>query len=112
MSTKTNLKFKERKYPYGFVAKPGSATQKRTGEWAIKQPDYDPSKCAYVKLGADPTTTKYLPNCYLACPDSAIIVEKGGIKIDYEHCKGCLLCVTVCVPHALTAGPSKLKKEV
>lgn len=101
----------KRKYPYGFATLPGSSLNKKTGEWAVRQPDYDPSKCIFVKVGGDPETSKYIPGCYLACPDSAIIVKKGGIVVDYEYCKGCMLCVAVCPAHALTEGKSKIKEE-
>jgi pyruvate ferredoxin oxidoreductase gamma subunit len=32
-------------------------------------------------------------------------VEEGRPVIDYEHCKGCLVCVAVCPTHAVEARP-------
>jgi pyruvate ferredoxin oxidoreductase gamma subunit len=42
--------------------------------------------------------------CSTFCPDSAIDVDDNGYPhIDYDHCKGCLICVAQCPPHAITA---------
>jgi pyruvate ferredoxin oxidoreductase gamma subunit len=43
--------------------------------------------------------------CSTFCPDGAIRVEAGTPRIDYEHCKGCLVCVAQCPPHAIEAVP-------
>ena len=103
-------KFKERGYPYGLVAEPGSAVKKKTGEWAVFQPEFHPKKCLYVKAGGNPEKPVCLL-CYLSCPDNTILVKKGKLEIDYEHCKGCLICINVCPTKALTKGPSKMRKE-
>ena len=35
--------------------------------------------------------------CWIYCPDSAIEVKDGKIVgMDYEHCKGCGICESVC----------------
>jgi len=49
-------------------------------------------------------------NCILYCPDIAVLREPGGGKgvgaapytIDYEYCKGCLLCVHECPRSAMS----------
>lgn len=43
-------------------------------------------------------------NCYLFCPDLAVIREKGlePRRINYEYCKGCGLCVAECPRVAMT----------
>jgi pyruvate ferredoxin oxidoreductase gamma subunit len=75
----------------------GSATsvEVKTGLWRIMRPviDYDLcNRCAWI--------------CGSFCPDSAINVnEKGYPQIDYEHCKGCMVCVVQCPPHAISAKP-------
>lgn len=40
----------------------------------------------------------YCDNCYVFCPDNAVKKNKGtkGYTIDYDHCKGCGICVTEC----------------
>jgi pyruvate ferredoxin oxidoreductase delta subunit len=36
-------------------------------------------------------------NCWVYCPDMSIIsLDKKFNHIDYEHCKGCGICVEVC----------------
>jgi pyruvate ferredoxin oxidoreductase gamma subunit len=39
------------------------------------------------------------------CPDGAINVKDNLPDIDYDHCKGCLVCVAQCPPHAIAAIP-------
>jgi pyruvate ferredoxin oxidoreductase gamma subunit len=44
--------------------------------------------------------------CSTLCPDGAIDVKDDGTPdIDYDHCKGCLVCVAVCPHHAIEALP-------
>lgn len=44
-------------------------------------------------------------NCYIFCPDSAIRRKRRGYgyQIDYDHCKGCGICVAECPRGAMTA---------
>jgi len=65
-----------------------------TGLWRTLRPviDYDRcNRCWWV--------------CSAFCPDGAIQVEDGTPRIDYEHCKGCLVCVAQCPPHAIETRP-------
>jgi pyruvate ferredoxin oxidoreductase gamma subunit len=68
-----------------------TSTLVRTGLWRTQRPvvDYDSChKCWWV--------------CSSFCPDSAIIIGKDGFPvIDYEHCKGCMICVAQCPSHAI-----------
>jgi len=43
-------------------------------------------------------------NCYMFCPDIAVIREKDGElrQINYDYCKGCGLCVVECPRNAMT----------
>ena len=66
-------------------------------------------------------------NCWVWCPDSSIISrDKQMLGIDYDHCKGCGVCVEVCptnpksllmfstfmeTDEALTQWPEKKKKS-
>jgi len=46
--------------------------------------------------------------CSEFCPDSAIKVGADGRpEIDYDHCKGCMVCVAQCPPHAIAAVPER-----
>lgn len=50
--------------------------------------------------------------CSTFCPDGAIAVTEDGYpQIDYDHCKGCLICVAQCPPHAISAIPEHLALE-
>ena len=47
--------------------------------------------------------------CGTFCPDNAIHVDAEGYPdIDYDHCKGCLVCVVQCPRHAIEAVPEQL----
>jgi Pyruvate/2-oxoacid:ferredoxin oxidoreductase delta subunit len=35
-------------------------------------------------------------NCWIFCPDVAIHRKDGIYTIDYDYCKGCLVCMTEC----------------
>jgi len=66
-------------------------------------------------------------NCWVWCPDTAIVSrDKQMLGIDYDHCKGCGVCVEVCPTNpksllmfdtnealdvALSQWPEKKKKE-
>lgn len=50
--------------------------------------------------------------CSSYCPEGAInIGEDGYPHIDYEHCKGCMICVAQCPAHAIMAIAEKQAKE-
>ena len=74
----------------------GAATsvQIKTGAWRTLRPVIDDARCKRCTWV-----------CSTMCPDSAIRVEGGRPVIDYDHCKGCLVCVAVCPPHAIRAVP-------
>ena len=66
-------------------------------------------------------------NCWIWCPDTSIISrDKQMLGIDYDHCKGCGICVEVCPTNpksllmfaeaanndeSLASWPEKKKKE-
>ncbi len=66
-------------------------------------------------------------NCWIFCPDTSIVSrDKIMIGIDYDHCKGCGVCVEVCptnpksllmfnereeIEEALGKWPEKKKKN-
>lgn len=70
-----------------------NSVEVRTGLWRTMRPVIDYARCrrcAWV--------------CSTLCPDSAIgVAADGRPEIDYDHCKGCLICVAVCPPHAIRA---------
>jgi len=49
-------------------------------------------------------------NCYMYCPDIAVIREKNGEirRINYDYCKGCGLCAVECPRNAMTLRKEEL----
>ena len=78
-----------------------TSVQVRTGLWRTMRPiiDYDKcNKCWWV--------------CSSYCPDGCIAVSDDGVPdIDYDHCKGCLVCVAQCPPHAIAAIPEHVARQ-
>jgi pyruvate ferredoxin oxidoreductase gamma subunit len=75
----------------------GGATsvEVKTGLWRTMRPVIDYGQC-----------NRCWWVCSTFCPDSAIRVdEEGSPQIDYEHCKGCMICVAQCPAHAIQAIP-------
>lgn len=74
-----------------------TSVQVRTGLWRTMRPiiEYDHcNKCAWI--------------CGSFCPDSAITVNQEGFpEIDYDLCKGCLICSAQCPPHAISVVPER-----
>jgi pyruvate ferredoxin oxidoreductase gamma subunit len=80
---------------------PLTSVQVRTGLWRTMRPVLDEHLCKHCAWV-----------CSTLCPDSAISVRPDGVPvIDYDHCKGCLICVTVCPPHAIRAIPEPRQPE-
>jgi len=78
-----------------------TSVEVRTGLWRTMRPVLDRDRCRQCTWV-----------CSTLCPDSAIHVAADGYpEIDLDHCKGCLICVAVCAPHALTAIPEKSKEN-
>jgi pyruvate ferredoxin oxidoreductase gamma subunit len=70
-----------------------TSVEVRTGLWRTLRPVIDYSRC-----------NRCWWVCSTFCPDGAINVDdEGSPHIDYEHCKGCMVCVAQCPPHAIEA---------
>jgi pyruvate ferredoxin oxidoreductase gamma subunit len=77
-----------------------NSVEVRTGLWRTLRPviDYERcNKCWWV--------------CSTFCPDGAIKVNGQTPEIDYNHCKGCMVCVAQCPPHAIEAIPEQLAQQ-
>ena len=74
-----------------------NSVEVRTGLWRTLRPVIDHDlchRCVWI--------------CGTFCPDAAIRTDaQGRPEIDYDHCKGCLVCVAVCPPHAIRAIPER-----
>jgi pyruvate ferredoxin oxidoreductase delta subunit len=68
----------------------GSAKIYKTGDWRSMRPEIDYKKC-----------TKKCFFCFEFCPDSSVTITDDGPKIDYNHCKGCGICVFECPKKAI-----------
>lgn len=70
-----------------------TSTLTATGAWRTMRPVIDYQRC-----------NRCWWVCSEFCPDGAISVDDQGYpRIDLDHCKGCLVCVAQCPPHAIEA---------
>jgi len=70
-----------------------TSVEVRTGLWRTMRPVLDEDRCHRCTW-----------ICSSHCPDGAISTGSQGFpQIDYDHCKGCLVCVAVCPSHAIRA---------
>ncbi|TET88958.1 MAG: 4Fe-4S dicluster domain-containing protein [Sulfurovum sp.] len=104
-----NLKAEERTYS-GY-----NSYTATVASWRVDKPVFNIDVCIDCQ------------NCWVWCPDSSIISrDKQMLGIDYDHCKGCGVCVEVCptnpksllmfaeqreLGEALSQWPEKKKKE-
>mgnify|MGYP000642489562 FL=1 len=72
--------------PGGVIPDAGNAEHFHTGDWRSMKPIWLKEKCKQCLL------------CYPVCPDTSILIDKDGKRVDfdYNHCKGCGICVKVC----------------
>lgn len=91
----TVLPFENAKISAPAIHGVNTSEQSQTGLWRTLRPiiDYDKcNRCWWV--------------CSTLCPDGAMSVEDSGFpKIDLDHCKGCMVCVSVCPPHIIAVLP-------
>jgi len=63
----------------------------KTGAWRLRRPVIDTGRCKGCWW-----------ICSTFCPDSAIAAVDGRPRIDYDHCKGCMICMVQCSAHAIS----------
>ena len=74
-----------------------TSVQVKTGAWRTMRPIVDEAQCKHCWW-----------ICSTFCPDSAIRVSaERRPEIDYDHCKGCMICVAICPSHAIEAVPER-----
>ena len=79
-----------------------TSVEVRTGLWRTLRPVIDYARC-----------NRCWWVCSTFCPDGAIhLDEERYPRIDYDHCKGCLICVAQCPPHAISALAEHEAQEV
>lgn len=75
------------------ILEPGTSVLSQTGLWRTQRPVVDPTKCHKCSW-----------ICSTYCPDNAIAAGPDGIaQVDYDHCKGCMICLAECPSHAIEA---------
>jgi len=86
--------------PESDILEPGTAKNFHTGDWRTERPVWDKEKCINCMF------------CWIACPDSAIIVKDGKMTgIDYDHCKGCGICAKECPVKPVKAIVMEIEKK-
>lgn len=73
--------------------------ENKTGAWRSMVPIYDEKKCIQCLV------------CWIYCPDSSIIIQDGKVVgINYDYCKGCGICASVCPKKVQAIKMEKEKK--
>jgi len=89
------LPFEEARISAPAIHGAATSVEVKTGLWRTMRPVIDYGQC-----------NRCWWVCSTFCPDSAISVdEDGSPQIDYEHCKGCMICVAQCPAHAIQIIP-------
>lgn len=69
------------------AAPPGVASLGRTGDWRVVRP----------VMPEDTELCSRCCQCWMMCPEGAITLDDDETPhIDYEYCKGCMICAEVC----------------
>lgn len=91
------LPFEEARISAPDIHAAATSVQVETGLWRTMRPIIEYVRC-----------NRCWWVCSTFCPESAIeVTAEGQPKIDYDHCKGCLVCVVQCPPHAIVAIPER-----
>jgi pyruvate ferredoxin oxidoreductase gamma subunit len=90
-----DVPFEEARYSAPLILAAATSERVKTGLWRTMRPVIDRDKC-----------NRCWWVCSTLCPDGTISVDEEGYpRIDYEHCKGCLICAAQCTSHAIFAVP-------
>ena len=73
----------------GNIPEAGNSAEYNSGSWRTYRPVWCKERCVQCLT------------CWFVCPDSAIVIKDGKVVgVDYEHCKGCGICIKECPPKA------------
>lgn len=68
-------------------------------DWRIEKPLLNLDECIHCQF------------CWIYCPDMSIVSrDKKMVGIDFDHCKGCGICVEVCPTTALYMFPEQTEE--
>jgi pyruvate ferredoxin oxidoreductase delta subunit len=87
-------------FPQGMVGlEAGNSKEYITGGWRSERPVWTAENCTNCMM------------CWVICPDASILVEDEKLTgIDFDHCKGCGVCVGECRFNALRMVPENSKE--
>ena len=78
----------------GKIIEAGNAEKYKTGGWRVFKPEINKEKCINCL------------QCWIFCPDSSIKVQDWKMAgFDYEHCKGCGICASICPVKCINMRP-------
>jgi len=80
----------------GLIVEPGTSKKYKTGSWRSFKPIWSEDRCIQCLF------------CWNSCPEPSIFVKDSKVTgIDYDYCKGCGLCASVCPEkaHAIEMVP-------
>lgn len=64
---------------------PKAVLENKTGAWRSQRPVWNSEKCINCYT------------CWIYCPDASILIVEGKVAgINYDYCKGCGICASVC----------------
>ncbi len=96
-----DLRFEDARASAPAIHAGATSVEVRTGLWRTLRPVIDHDRC-----------NRCWWVCSTFCPDGAILVDsEGRPQIDYDHCKGCMICVAQCPPHAISAVSEQAAQE-
>lgn len=78
----------------GLIIEAGNSVEYKTGNWTSVIPKWDSETCIHCMI------------CWINCPDGSIDVKDEKMTgIDYDHCKGCGICASVCPKNCIEIIP-------
>ena len=97
-----DLPFEQARVAAPAIHAAATSVEVKTGLWRTLRPVIDYTRC-----------NRCWWVCSTFCPDGAIEVDTEGLPhIDYDHCKGCMVCVVQCPPHAIEAISEQAAQQV
>src|SRR5665811_380043 len=88
--------------PGALIPEAGNARYYKTGGWRAERPVRDEETCTQCLF------------CYFFCPDASVVVEdQKVVAFDYDHCKGCGICMVECprTQSACTPNPNSRRRD-
>lgn len=86
----------------GTIREAGSSMKYKTGSWRTLRPQRDAKKCIHCLA------------CFNYCPEGIWNIKNGKIDeenpINFEFCKGCGICASVCPVKCIHMTPEYLCK--